>query len=140
MAGATGNHQLVRRGTEWMVATMTMLWGVALLLPGDAYATSKTFSFIALIASENTLGTIMLVLGIARLIGLIVNGARGDITPWVRLVSAGCGFLIFVGLSAAFALSGVVSTWIAIYPVIAAAELLNIYRAAHDAGENLGTP
>jgi hypothetical protein len=44
------------------------------------------------------------------------------------------------GLSYSFAQSGVISAWIAIYPIIACVELINIYRAAHDIGESYGNP
>jgi hypothetical protein len=45
---------------------------------------------------------------------------------------------VWTGISYSFAQSGVISTWIAIYPIIACVELINIYRAAHDVGESYG--
>lgn len=45
-------------------------------------------------------------------------------------------FMVFGGINYCVAYSGVISTWIAIYPMLALIELLNAYRAAHDAGEN----
>jgi len=120
--------------TEWVVAVQTMLWGVVLLLPADTFG-GESWTFFRSIMSEGQWGTTMLFLGVLRIGGLIVNGARKNVTPWIRVVSASLGFLIWVGISFSFALSGVISTWIAIYPVIALVELLNMYRAAHDAGE-----
>jgi len=81
----------------------------------------------------------MVVLGIMRIGGLIVNGARKKITPWIRVASASVGFMIFVGITAGYSLSGVVSTWLAIYPVFALVEILNMYRASRDAGEGNAT-
>ena len=133
-------HDPDPRVSEWMVAVQTALWGGVLLLPQDTFSTSPAFNIVKLFVSETTLGAILLVLGIARLVGLFVNGHRGEVTPWVRLVSAICGFLIFTFISTAFALSGVISTWIAIYPVIAAVEFINVYRSAHDAGKSIAIP
>jgi hypothetical protein len=78
----------------------------------------------------------MLMLGIARLGGLIVNGARKHVTPRIRRVSAAVGFLIWVGMTCAHAMSGLVGVWLAFYPIFAAVEIINVYRAAHDVGEN----
>ena len=124
-----------RRLSEWMVAAMTALWGTVLLLPGSTYDTSPVFAFTSYIVSENVLGSVMVFFGVLRLIGLFVNGARQDVTPWIRVVSAGVGFMVWSLICFSFALSGVVSTWLAIYPVIVLVELANVSRAAHDAGE-----
>ena len=128
-------HSFGPRLTEWMVSVQMLLWGVVLLLPSPSFV-GPQWDFFRTITTEEHLGAAMLVLGMARMGGLIVNGSRKQITPWIRAVSAAGGFLLFVGISYSFALSGVVSTWIAIYPVIAVVELVNIYRAAHDAGES----
>lgn len=132
-------HRFGPRMTEWLVALQTALWGLVLLLPAETFA-SPAWNMFSSIMSEESWGVLMLFLGLVRLGGLVVNGARKNITPWIRIVSAGFGFLIFVGISFSFTLSGVISTWIAIYPTIALVELANIYRAAHDAGESYGTP
>ena len=81
------------------------------------------------------MGWLMLVIGCLRIIGLVVNGARRNVTPQIRQFSAGIGCLIWSGISYGFASSDVVSTWLAIYPLFAVGELVNIHRAAHDQGE-----
>lgn len=130
-------HRFGPRLTEWMVAAQTALWGAVLLLPPATFDGPAWTVFRGII-SENGMGVLMLMLGALRLAGLIVNGARKTVTPWIRVFSASIGFLIFMGVSAGFAFSGVVGPWIAIYPVIAIVELINIYRAAHDVGEGNG--
>ncbi|WP_207633196.1 hypothetical protein [Devosia aurantiaca] len=85
--------------------------------------------------SEARLGWLMVILGVARIGGLIVNGARKHVTPMIRQVSAGIGCMIWFGIVYGFATSGVVSTWLAIYPLFGIGELVNIHRAAHDQGE-----
>lgn len=130
-------HRFGPRLTEWVTAVQTALWGAVLLYPVPTFD-GPAWTFFRAAISENAMGAIMLGLGALRLAGLIVNGARKNVTPWIRVFSASIGFLIFSGISCGFAFAGIVSTWIAIYPVIAAVELINIYRAAHDAGEGNG--
>lgn len=133
-------HRFGPRLPEWMLATITMLWGAVILLPEPTFDQPTWAGFRAIFGTENGLGTVMVLLGLSRLGGLVVNGARKRVTPWIRVVSAALGFLLFVGITTGYALSGVVSTWLAIYPVFAAVEIINIYRAAHDAGESNAAP
>lgn len=133
-------HRFGPRLTEWVLAAITMLWGAVLLLPDAIFDQPTWAGFRAIFGNEIALGTIMVLLGLSRLGGLIVNGARKRVTPWIRVVSAGLGFVLFVGITTGYALSGVISTWLAIYPVFALVELVNIYRAAHDAGESNANP
>lgn len=134
-------HRFGPRMTEWMLAAITALWGAVLLLPADTFD-GPAYSFMRAIffGREDLLGAIMLALGMIRIGGLIVNGARREVTPWIRMVSAAIGFLIFVGISTGFALSGSVSTWLAVYPVFAVIEAVNVFRASHDAGESHAIP
>jgi uncharacterized membrane protein HdeD (DUF308 family) len=122
------------RVAEWMLAAVTALWGTVLLLPTDTYTTSPVFNFISHVISEPVLGAAMLFFGLLRIVGLFVNGARQDVTPWIRVVSASFGFLVWSLICFSFALSGVISTWAATYTVFAVTEVFNVYRAAHDAG------
>ncbi len=127
-------HRFGPRMPEWFLAGITGLLGIVLLLPEDTFDQPAWAGFRALFGSENLLGWIMLFLGLLRIAGLIINGARKHVTPRIRQVSAGGGFLLFVGWSCAFAASGVISTWLAIYPTFAVMELVNIYRASKDVG------
>lgn len=124
--------------TEWMIAFIMFLWGAILLLPAETFD-GDNWAFFRAVMSESAWGLTMMLLGFARIVGLIINGALRNVTPWIRVVSAGGTFIVWVDIIVAFALSGVVSTWIAIYPVIAVVELVNIYRAAHDAGGSSAT-
>lgn len=128
-------HRFGPRMTEWMIAFIMFLWGAILLLPAETFD-GDNWVFFRAVMSESAWGLTMMLLGFARIVGLIINGALRNVTPWIRVVSAGGAFIVWVDIIVAFALSGVVSTWIAIYPVIAVVELVNIYRAAHDAGGN----
>lgn len=127
-------HRFGPRLSEWFAAVVTFLWGVVLLLPADTFAGPSWVIFRA-IMPEGSWAVLLIILGALRLGGLIVNGARKEVTPWIRVLSAGGGFVIWSGISLGFGLSGVISTGLAVYPAIAVLELFNIHRAAHDVGE-----
>ena len=129
-------HRFGPRLTEWMLATITLLWGGVMLLPAETFAQPAYAYFRNIFGNELFLGSVMLLLGLARLGGLIVNGARKHVTPRIRRVSAAIGFMIWVGISCAHTMGGIVGVWLAFYPIFAAVELINVYRAAHDVGEN----
>lgn len=126
-------HRFGPRMSEWIIAWIMFVWGLVLLLPADTFE-GPNFEFFKAVMSEFHWGIAMAFIGLSRIGGLIVNGARRNVTPWIRVISALFGFMIWVGICVAFSLSGVVSTWIAIYPTFALVEIVNIYRAAHDAG------
>lgn len=129
-------HRFGPRQTEWLMAAITLGWGAVLLLPIESMSTDA-WAVMRSILPEFWWGMVFFLLGMARLIGLIINGSRKKITPWIRVVSAGIGFLLWVGISTGFALSGVISTWLATYPLYAVAEIANIIRAGNDVGENI---
>jgi hypothetical protein len=121
---------------EWFMALHTALFGFVLLISPDLFDQPAWVGFAAIFDNEEArLGWIMVFLGVLRIGGLIVNGARKHVTPMIRQVSAGIGCLIWFGIVYGFATSGVVSTWLAIYPLFGIGELVNIHRAAHDQGE-----
>ena len=132
-------HRFGPRFMEWFIAWVTGCWGGVLLLPVQTFVAPQWVIFSA-IGPEEWWGAIMLVLGITRIGALIVNGTRKEITPWIRVVSAGCGFMIWVLITTSFALTGVISTWLAIYPSLAFAEIVNVIRAARDVGERNAVP
>lgn len=133
-------HRFRTRMTEWLLAVITALWGFTLLLPQETFNQPSFAGFRSVFVSEEILGAGMLALGFFRILGLIVNGARKNVTPHIRMFSAACGCLIFFGMSYCYMLSGVVGPWLAIYPPFVLCELMNAYRAAHDVGESYGRP
>lgn len=128
-------HRFGPRMMEWFMAFHTALFGIVLLTAPGLFDQPAWAGFRAMEISEGMLGWLMVVLGFARIGGLIVNGARKHVTPMIRQVSAAVGCLIWFGIVYGFASSGVVSTWLAIYPLFGIGELVNIHRAAHDQGE-----
>lgn len=128
-------HRFGARMMEWFMAFHTVGWGYVLLLPDTVFDQPAWAGFRALFVDEVYLGWFMAGMGVLRLGGLIVNGARKEVTPRIRQWSAGIGCLIWAGITYCYASSGVVSTWLAIYPLFAIGELVNLHRAAHDQGE-----
>ena len=128
-------HRFGPRMMEWFMAGHTAMFGIVLLIAPGLFDQPAWSGFRNIFPSESWLGWMMVTLGVARLGGLIVNGARKHVTPLIRQVSAGIGCLIWFGIVYGFASSGVVSTWLAIYPLFGIGELVNIHRAAHDQGE-----
>ncbi|WP_143530730.1 hypothetical protein [Rhizobium sp. RU36D] len=112
-----------------------MMFGVILILPSKLFDQPAYVAFQDLFFSEDLLGWTMFCVGALRIVGLIINGARAKVTPQIRQVSAGIGCIIWTGITYGFASSDVVSTWLAIYPLFAVSELVNMHRAAHDEGE-----
>lgn len=112
-----------------------LLFGYVLLLPSQTFNQPAFMGFNAIFPSESFLGWIMLSVGCLRILGLVINGARKNVTPQIRVFSAGAGCLIWSGIAYTFWSSDVVSTWISVYPLFALGELINIHRAAHDQGE-----
>lgn len=129
------SHRFGPRMTEWFMAGHMILFGTILLLPVAIFDQPAWAAFRSLFHSEDLLGWIMFWVGIIRIVGLIVNGAREKVTPQIRQISAGIGCIIWAGITYGFYSSDVVSTWLAIYPLFAIGELVNIHRAAHDEGE-----
>lgn len=128
-------HRFGPRMMEWFMGFHTLMWGLVLLSVEKLFDQPAWSGFRAIFGSEAILGWLMVILGVLRLIGLVINGARKDVTPLIRQISAGIGCLIWVGISYCYASSNVLSTWLAIYPLFAVGELVNIHRAAHDQGE-----
>lgn len=130
-------HRFGPRMMEWFYAGHMVLAGYVLLLPADTFAQPAFSAFRTFVPSENIMGWFMLVVGCLRLVGLVVNGAKKDVTPQIRQFSAAIGCLVWSGISYGFASSDVVSLWLAIYPLFAVGELVNIHRAARDQGESI---
>lgn len=128
-------HRFGPRMMEWFLAGHTAFWGAVLLYSDDLFAQPSWAGFRSIFGDATFLGWAMVFLGVLRTGGLIVNGARKNVTPTIRQLSAAIGFFIWCGISYGYASSGVISTWLAIYPLFALGELVNINRAAHDQGE-----
>lgn len=116
---------------EWYVAAQLLMWGIILLSPEDSFAQSVAFASFHI--GQNTLGQIMLAVGVIRIGALIVNGAVPNVTPFFRIGGAflGCGVWFYISLN--FFASGHIGVWIAAWPMAFVAEFVNMFRASQDA-------
>lgn len=126
------------RRTEWLCGAVCFIAGFVLLAPGSLFDNGAAYSFIRTVISEELLGVITIFAGALRLAGLIINGARRTITPWMRLGGAVLGAGIFTALSMGFLASGVVGLWTIGVPVYATVEYLNIWDTTRDARQAHG--
>ena len=69
-------HRFGPRLPEWMLATIAAGWGAIMLLPADTFSLPSYAGFRQLFGSELALGLTMLFVGLACIVGLIINGAR----------------------------------------------------------------
>lgn len=130
-------HRFQQRFVEWLAATQIMLAGVVLLDSADTFALSPTYSIFVQYASEDQWGLFLFGVGAMRLLGLLVNGARQDITPWIRAIGAVIGFFTF-----GFFNYAALTTWwttatpglgLAIYGPAMIAEVASFYYSLRDA-------
>lgn len=127
------SHRFQTRRLEWFLSFILVAWGAVVLHPDPLFDRESWQFFFELFGTEQLLGWLMLLMGLGRLSGLIINGSLPTVTPWIRMVSAGFGFLIWLMVAIGFALSAPLSTWAAVYPFFALAELSNVYYAGFDA-------
>lgn len=131
------------RAGEWFCTAVMLWWGVVLLLPGETFASSPSFTGLAAIWSEVWWGLVCLIVGTVRLIALILNGTfahtrYGHFSPHVRaaMAFASCfvWFQIVYGLFASMAITPP-STGTGTYLLILALDVVNFRRAMDDTGE-----
>lgn len=124
-------HIFGPRWSEWVGTMASIGAGVGLLHPYPAFDSPSFANFTW--APEWLWGMSLLVVGLIRATGLIINGRRKRTTSWMRYWSAFFSFMIFFGFSIGLAGSGVMSTWPGAWPVFAVNEFVNMLRAAQDA-------
>ncbi len=125
------------RAAEWLCAGIMMSWGVTLAVHGDTLSLPAFAAFHRFGATAAFWAWVFGGCGFARTAALYING-RWPKTPVIRMVCAGLGFVSWSQLSwlffeGTYLASGIPTTGIGVYAVLALAELFSIYRAAHDA-------
>lgn len=129
-------RRAVRYGqTRWAEIWLSLIAvGVGLILvgPTDTFS-APSFRVIASVISETTAGSLCLVFGSIRLAALWVNGRRGRETSLIRTIGCMGGFFFWIAIAAGFALAAPpVTTGVAVYTILAFAELHASGRAASD--------
>ena len=125
------------RMTEWVMLWPTLTMGIALSVQEDMFATSRSFSELALWADQGTWSLLVLVCALGRALALVVNGTFDAFrySPHFRVAASlagvffwGCYGLGF--LSAVFA-GGSFSAPVA-YSTLVLIEVVNVYRSTND--------
>ncbi|OAS18964.1 hypothetical protein A5481_25340 [Methylobacterium platani] len=107
-------------------------FGAVLLYPEPTFV-GPAWRVIAALVTEQQAGVISITFGVVRLTALWVNGRRGRETSLLRTVGCVAGFFFWAALSIGFAAAfPPLSTGIAVYGVLAIAELHSSGRAASD--------
>lgn len=131
---ASGHVQatFLERLTEWLFAAQLLSWGLILLRPEDTFSLSRAMMPLERIASENAWGWYAVAVGTVRLIALFINGW---VVPHTYLFRLGCCFLSILAwltISLGSMDAGTASTALGIYPWIALAEMVCLWRIGRD--------
>lgn len=120
-------YKIVRANTrplEIAIAVQSMLWGILLLFPANTFDTSKIYSVMAQVASEEVWGVLTLFSGVFQLISAHIHQCE------LRRYSTILSLLIWGFIDAAFWLSGSPSTGATTYLVTVLVliwSLVNLY-------------
>jgi len=118
---------------DWIVEGIVLTWGVTCLNVSPMDWQMPAYSSLRGYASQATWGLAMVVLGIARLTALYINGSMRR-TPHTRMAGAFLTAFVWLQLSFAMATADAAAiAGIAIYPWLFLADIYNVYRAAQDA-------
>ncbi|WP_143061937.1 hypothetical protein [Faunimonas pinastri] len=119
------------RVAEWALGTILFNFGWILLLPAQTFD-GPSYAGMARVAPEGVWGLACLIVGAARLVALFINGTRRR-TPHVRAIMAFLSCFFWLQISLCFLQAGTVPTGLAVYPVLLALDIFNLFRASSDA-------
>jgi hypothetical protein len=124
------------RALEWFSAFVMLSWGLVLALPGDSLAGQNFYAFRRYGMTEDLWAWIFGAVGSARIIALYING-RWPRTPHIRMLGALFGAVSWGQvawlITESTLATGVASTGIPVYAMLALADLFSIFRSAFDA-------
>lgn len=127
------------RASEWFCAASMATWGATLLHPSDTFASPSYEAFARTLGEDGT-GLVVGTMGVAWLIGLIINGARQKATSTIRAVCAFFGALVYgllgLGFVSSYLINGVLSTGIGTYFGLSILALYSLYWIAIDKRTN----
>lgn len=111
-----------------------MEWEHAVLLVGFGLVLLEPEVLLPGVPGENAIGSLIFMLGSARLIGLIINGLLKRTTSWLRALSAIASSFLFVLIWIGYLYAGRWGAAVVFLPVVALFELFNYARAMRDVG------
>lgn len=130
-------EKMPSRFMEWIAGFQILGTGLILLYTTDYFDLSPAYIWMRSYGSDDSWGLLLLILGIGRITGLIINGSMQRVTPWIRAVAAFSGFTIFSMMSVSLVVSWAsfnqpLSASLAMYIPSAIAELVAIYFSIRD--------
>ena len=109
-----------------------MAVGLVLVAPTNTFG-NESFRVIASVITEWKAGALCLFFGSVHLIALWVNGRRGRETSLIRTFGCLGGFVFWLAITLGFLLTASpITTGVAVYTILALAELQVSGRAASD--------
>lgn len=133
-------NERIRRAVRYGQTRWAEIWlsaiafsvGIVLLGPTNTFS-APSFRVIASVVSETTAGSLCVFFGALRLGALWVNGRRGRQTSLIRTLGCLGGFFFWLAIAVGFLMAAPpVVTGVAVYSVLAIAELHASGRAASD--------
>lgn len=124
-------HRFGPRRLEWAMGFMMCAIGVG-IWQSDAFSRPAWAIFRTIFSQEIYLAAFMVACGFARIVGLIINGARKHATPQIRQLSAGAGAFVWAGLLYCFWQAPLPGLTVWIFPLFFLFELDNILQASRD--------
>lgn len=121
------------RSLEWFLGTVLAAMGATLLWHGDTFALAP-YVFIREIAAEETWGTIFIIIGLARLAALIINGLIKHGMPHIRILLSLLSLMVWVELAVGYVTAQVPSLMISFTVSAVLFEFINCYRTGFEAG------
>lgn len=121
-------ERLGPRLMEWEHAIFLMLVGLLMAQSG---------ALLGSLPNEDGFGWFLFALGLMRLVSLIVNGLKQQVTASLRAISAILSSALFILVGIGYVYSGRWGLVLAFFPVIAAFELFNYARAMRDVGRSV---
>lgn len=125
------------RFIEWVAGFQILGTGAILLYSDDYFERSPAYLWMRSYGSDDLWGSILLIFGLSRIIGLIINGSMQRVTPWIRSICAMAGFMTFSMMSVSLVASWAsfnqpLSASLAMYVPSAIAELVAIIFSIRD--------
>lgn len=120
------------RLAEWTLAMSILLVGVVFLMPGETFELTP-YAVLRSIGEERTWGLALLILGLARLTILTINGALPRGSPHLRGALAALSASVWAILFASYVASAVPSAMVAMTGPAIVTEFFIIFRAAGSA-------
>jgi hypothetical protein len=129
-----------QRASEWFCAAMLATWGLALLHPSNNFESTPAYEAFSRTIKEENMAAALTLLGVAWLVGLIINGARQRVTSTIRACCAFLGGVIYMVMSLGFLssyfITGVLTAGPSTYALTSALAFYSLYWITIDKRQN----